>query len=344
MQDGVARGYVLLERGTGKLPFDRTTLAGVVTDADKTLADKLIRDVAVARDDIAVLSKTREALVTGIGSLRDEIAALAKERDVTAGSLTDVRGELDALAKSRETLAGQIETARKDLQSADESRKTHARVRCATPSRSMWCSATTGRRHRQACRRRYHDGGRHRPHDSGGDETAGARRHPDRGRADGAEKQGRRVPEARIGGTMAQRTRIRRKARRGRPQVRRAPPAATTAMRAEAKQSMTAAGGLMIGGVQDPAEKAADRMADRVMRMGAPVIHRKCAECEAEEKEAKRAAKEPEEDKQVQAKAAPKTAPVAPGAAAAPASAGCGQGDRCARWRAAAGIGRARLF
>jgi hypothetical protein len=122
VQDGVARGYVLLERGTGKLPFERT-LAGLVTDADKTLTDKLIRDVAVARDDIAVLSRTREAMVAGIGGLRDEMAALAKQRDATAGSLADVRGELDALAKTRETLAEQIETARKDLQSADENRK-----------------------------------------------------------------------------------------------------------------------------------------------------------------------------------------------------------------------------
>jgi hypothetical protein len=121
---------------------------------------------------------------------------------------------------------------------------------------------------------------------------------------------------------VAQRTRIRRKARRVRPQVRRAPPAATTAMRAEAKQNMAAAGGLMIGGVLDPAEKAADRMADRVMRSGAPVIHRACAACEAEEKEAKRAVKEPDEDKQVQTKAAPNRAPAALGAAAAPASAG----------------------
>jgi predicted flap endonuclease-1-like 5' DNA nuclease len=124
VQDGIARGYVLLERGTGKLPFDRATLAGVVTDADKTGADKLVRDVAVARDDIAVLSKTREALVTGIGGLREEIAALAKERDVTVNSLADARGQLDALARTRETLAEQIESARKDLQSAEESRRT----------------------------------------------------------------------------------------------------------------------------------------------------------------------------------------------------------------------------
>jgi translation initiation factor 2B subunit (eIF-2B alpha/beta/delta family) len=79
--------------------------------------------VAVARDEIAVLSRTREAMVAGIGGLRDEMAALAKQRDATAGSLADVRGELDALAKTREALAEQIETARKDLQSADENRK-----------------------------------------------------------------------------------------------------------------------------------------------------------------------------------------------------------------------------
>lgn len=120
---------------------------------------------------------------------------------------------------------------------------------------------------------------------------------------------------------MAQRTRIRRKTRRGRPQVRRAPAASTRAARAEAKQGMTAAAGLMIGGVQDPAEKAADRMADRVMRMGAPLVHRKGAECEADEKEVKRAVKEPEKEKRVRAKASP-TAPAAPGAAAAPASPG----------------------
>ena len=121
---------------------------------------------------------------------------------------------------------------------------------------------------------------------------------------------------------MVQRTRIRRKTRRGRPQVRRTPTASARAARVEAKQGMTAAGGLMIGGVQDPAEKAADRMADRVMRMEAPLVHRKCAECEAEDKEAKRAVKEPEEEKKVQAKAAPKAAPVAPGAAATAATPG----------------------
>jgi hypothetical protein len=84
----------------------------------------------------------------------------------------------------------------------------------------------------------------------------------------------------------------------------------------------------MIGGVQDPAEKTADRMADRVMRMGTPVVRRACAECEAEEKEAKRTVKEPEEDKQVEPKLAQR-APATPGAAAAaPASAGAAKAIR----------------
>jgi len=124
VQDGVARGYVLLERGTGKLPFDRAALAGAVTDADIALGGQLVRDVAAARDEIAVLTKTREALVAGIGGLRDEIAALAQERDTTAGSLAGVRGDLDTLAKTRERLTGQIDAARKDLQSVEDNRKT----------------------------------------------------------------------------------------------------------------------------------------------------------------------------------------------------------------------------
>jgi cell division protein FtsB len=115
VQDGVARGYVLLERGTGKLPFERATVAGVVSEADKTLADRLIRDVAAARDDIAVLSRTREALVTGIGSLREEVTALAQERDNTANSLAAVRGELDVLVQTRETLVTGIGGLRDEI-------------------------------------------------------------------------------------------------------------------------------------------------------------------------------------------------------------------------------------
>lgn len=117
-------------------------------------------------------------------------------------------------------------------------------------------------------------------------------------------------------------TRIRRKARRSRPHVRRTPAATTTAVRAEVKEGMAASSGVMIGGIQDPAEKAADDTADRVMRMGPTVIRRECSDCDAEKKEARREIEEKENDKQVRAKAARKTTPLASGAAAAPASPG----------------------
>lgn len=119
---------------------------------------------------------------------------------------------------------------------------------------------------------------------------------------------------------MAQRIRIRRKVRRSRPQLRRNPSPAGTAARAEAKQPMAPAGGLMIGGVHDPAEKAADDTAERVMRMDAPV-HRKEAAQEDEDKTARRAPAEGDKDDQeVKPKVSAKAGPVAPGASSAPAS------------------------
>ncbi|MCP4317853.1 MAG: DUF4157 domain-containing protein [Hyphomicrobiales bacterium] len=112
------------------------------------------------------------------------------------------------------------------------------------------------------------------------------------------------------------------------------PTSSASALRAEARQSLSTSGGIMIGGVRDPAEKAADRTADRVMSMSAPVVrrkcaaceaeegkvHRKCAACEAEEKSAKSKSGGEEEEEAVHAKVSPATAPVAPGAAAAAAS------------------------
>ena len=75
---------------------------------------------------------------------------------------------------------------------------------------------------------------------------------------------------------------------------------------------------VLIGGVHDPAEKTADRLADQVMRtpVDSPRVHRKCQECEEEGGEGDKA----------QRQAAPSAAtPVASGAAAAPASASAAQ-------------------
>jgi hypothetical protein len=111
---------------------------------------------------------------------------------------------------------------------------------------------------------------------------------------------------------MPQRVRIRRTTRRTGPSVRRASAGPAVALRSAAAREQ-AGGGLTIGGARDPAEKAADRAADRVMRLARPepVVKRECSACA-----------EDGEERQVRAKSAPGSAPVAPGAAAAPASAG----------------------
>jgi hypothetical protein len=106
----------------------------------------------------------------------------------------------------------------------------------------------------------------------------------------------------------------------------------------DAKQSLSGQGGLMIGGVMDPAERAADQTADRVMRMpmSQPLVQRKCEACEGEEKKVQRAPEEPEKEDVVQAKAqakgsaksAPVASPVASGAGASAASPGAAKAIR----------------
>ncbi len=124
VQDGVARGYVLLERGSGKLPFEPARAGLKIADADLAAADKLVRDTAGARNELDGLAKRREALVNEIGGLRTDIEALTKLREETAGSLNEVRTQLTELAKVRETLSSAIAAAGNELKAADDSRKT----------------------------------------------------------------------------------------------------------------------------------------------------------------------------------------------------------------------------
>ena len=101
--------------------------------------------------------------------------------------------------------------------------------------------------------------------------------------------------------------------------VRRIASPAVTAARSRARDRLQGSGGVIIGGVRDPAEKAAERLADRVMRMPEPagVIRRTCAECAAEEKAQRQATDEEEETVRMRSGAMM----VAPGAASAPAPA-----------------------
>jgi hypothetical protein len=123
VQEGLARGYVLLERGSGKLPFEATRGTLAIDDEAKGLLEGLIRDTAAARDELGDLQKVRETLVADIGGLKDEVAELTKDRDVTVETLKDVRTQLTDLAKIRKTLSAEIEATRKELQAADDNRK-----------------------------------------------------------------------------------------------------------------------------------------------------------------------------------------------------------------------------
>jgi hypothetical protein len=94
-----------------------------------------------------------------------------------------------------------------------------------------------------------------------------------------------------------------------------------TTARAEARERMHGAGALLVGGIHDPAEKAAARAADRVMRMAAPagLVRRECAECAAEDQNARRQATDEEPEETVRTRAA--AGILAPGTAASPAPA-----------------------
>lgn len=120
---------------------------------------------------------------------------------------------------------------------------------------------------------------------------------------------------------MAIRRLIRRRVRRARPVVRRRPSASALTARKEAKCDMSADSGLMIGGAKDPAERSADQMASRVLRMpaaGADLVP-PCQDCEGRDQSIRRAAEDKESEDMVQAKFVPGAGPLAGGTTSAPA-------------------------
>jgi Domain of unknown function (DUF4157) len=119
---------------------------------------------------------------------------------------------------------------------------------------------------------------------------------------------------------MAARELIRRRVRAPSPAVRRLASPGVTAARGRARERMQGAGGLMIGGVHDPAERAADRLAARVMRMPEPagVLRRECAGCAGADQRVQRQVAD-EEEEPVRMKAA--ATAIAPGGTSAPAPA-----------------------
>lgn len=113
LQDGVARGYVLLEQGSGRLPFeiDRERVLG----ADIKQVEEVVARAEAVKGDFGALEKVREQLLADIDKLRAETAELEKRRDETAERLGSIREEVGDLAKKREALSKEVASAGKEL-------------------------------------------------------------------------------------------------------------------------------------------------------------------------------------------------------------------------------------
>lgn len=127
VQDGVARGYVLVEQGTGKLPFEAAKAATLkLPDGEIKRVDEFIRDTEVAKAELAELGKTRETLAKDVDALKSEIDALGKERDATTQGLELAGRQLAEMSDTREALVKDIGDLKADFESLVKERDTTA--------------------------------------------------------------------------------------------------------------------------------------------------------------------------------------------------------------------------
>lgn len=122
VQDGVARGYVLLERGSGKLLFPTKT--AVISKEDELKAKELVIATNTAKIELAELITLRETLSVDVTKLKTDVEALGVEREKSVAAVKDVETQLTELAKTRAEVTKAIKVANKELVSAEENRKT----------------------------------------------------------------------------------------------------------------------------------------------------------------------------------------------------------------------------
>ncbi|GJL53833.1 MAG: hypothetical protein NPIRA02_09650 [Nitrospirales bacterium] len=122
LQNGVARGYVLLERGSGKLPFP--TKKAFVSKEDEVKAKELIDTTNTAKGELADLVSLREMLSENVIKLKTDVETLDTEREKSVAAVKEVEAQLAELAKARTKITKEIEKVNKELESAEENRKT----------------------------------------------------------------------------------------------------------------------------------------------------------------------------------------------------------------------------
>ena len=136
VEKGKARGYVLLERGSGKLPF--STRAAAITREDQLKAEALITSTNTAKadlndlinsknttkNDLTELLTLREKLSADVIKLKTDVEALETERKKSVNAVNEVATQLTQLAKTRTEITKEVATVKKELVSAEKNRKT----------------------------------------------------------------------------------------------------------------------------------------------------------------------------------------------------------------------------
>jgi hypothetical protein len=132
VQDGVARGYVVVERGAGKYVFEtrseqqkRPTLERDQAKRLGDLASRLekVTDTEVKlTSEIDTLARTGEQLSGDVDRLKEEVTALSAERTQTEKAVAAARAELGELVKAQQAASAAIAAARQELEEADARR------------------------------------------------------------------------------------------------------------------------------------------------------------------------------------------------------------------------------
>ena len=123
VQDGVARGYVLVEQGSGKLPFEAAKAATIkLSDGEIKRVDEFVRSAETAKAELTEVGKTREALTRDVDALKADVGNLVKERDATAESMEKVGSQLEEMTGAREALLKDIGDLKADIESLAKER------------------------------------------------------------------------------------------------------------------------------------------------------------------------------------------------------------------------------
>jgi hypothetical protein len=132
VQDGVARGYVVVERGAGKYIFETRSEQQKRPTLDRDQAKRLgdlasrlgkVTDTEVKlTSEIDTLARTGEQLSGDFDRLKEEVAALSAERTQTEKAVAAARAELGELVKAQQAATAAIAAARKELEATDARR------------------------------------------------------------------------------------------------------------------------------------------------------------------------------------------------------------------------------